>query len=840
MLKHSFCSFQIWSHWGNDKKEVRLCLRRIDNEVDSGRGSPVGRHTPSLRRKRNRIRGYEKPLWTHQEGLHPRRLAELGKFSKTEYNEYNGRTRPINNIDELAPGNHVYNNNINNHCNYEEIYNNNESNNENIIGRKKSGQKSYQCSGTGRLHSTLLSEYDDSKSYSKRSNKCCSKRESKHKGRNSENIEKLMKLILAQGATIQNQLQKLKEREEQIESLEQERHRERIEKNGRNYLLETYLGSLKDAEIPNDVEEERDDSGVLTEGGSDQMNAIKKENIEGLKQNETEPESDTNDKLFRTEHRRQSNRSADFNYSHPRQSSLRFHPKKTRSRSESRNQESKLEINLKRTLSDNSIAEGTAERKPDAESYKNLNNYLNTKDESDEIVELQKIQSQIDMWEKVFKINKKLEKEEETLVRLHIKIKKCQSENYRIAKDKDQLDEKENPEITSNHNEETKMETAHMEGTELEQSCTEIEKSLEVLKSNLDQNSKEIYQNFTRLIEEDEKVEQKRHCLSKLISDLERTKQEEDMLNEMISLRTQQSLSKEQFFSENLESSNTPIGNRCPESNNIYTLDHYMDTSIPGNYYSVPNIPANTDNNSMCSKFHYVPQPNNSNNQRIESKEGEQEELQTLKPKIVKISFEDQIQNNDSSEISQEKSTKEPVPVAVGALKSILKNRKNNYNRKLENSTLSNVYQPENNSTLSNHENNNFYNQNYTTATHSFSQRNVFLNRNNSDYSYSPQGASYYHPVQELNQSYFPLPPKCPENFNTCHLLKSPQPLPDISQTHTNIHSHSTMVKTKASVHNDTDSSTSSDTSGLCSMYSSSPTAEEHYVDRGYILDTLV
>lgn len=44
----------------------------------------------------------------------------------------------------------------------------------------------------------------------------------------TQNIERLLKLILVQGETIQNQILRLKEREDQIEELEREQHETRV------------------------------------------------------------------------------------------------------------------------------------------------------------------------------------------------------------------------------------------------------------------------------------------------------------------------------------------------------------------------------------------------------------------------------------------------------------------------------------------------------------------------------------------------------------------------------------------------------------------------------------
>ncbi|XP_059610667.1 ras association domain-containing protein 10 isoform X2 [Phlebotomus argentipes] len=77
-------------------------------------------------------------------------------------------------------------------------------------------------------------------------------------------IERLMKLILEQGETIQHQLSRLRERELEISYIEEERHRIREREHGKNYLLETYLNGLHEAD-DKEVTTGNSDSGVHTE-----------------------------------------------------------------------------------------------------------------------------------------------------------------------------------------------------------------------------------------------------------------------------------------------------------------------------------------------------------------------------------------------------------------------------------------------------------------------------------------------------------------------------------------------------------------------------------------------
>lgn len=75
-----------------------------------------------------------------------------------------------------------------------------------------------------------------------------------------------MRLVVAQGETIQTQLRRLQERESQIEQYEQQMHLLRVQNLGTDYLLHSYLkddgGEAKDEP---GSEEKSNDSGVVTE-----------------------------------------------------------------------------------------------------------------------------------------------------------------------------------------------------------------------------------------------------------------------------------------------------------------------------------------------------------------------------------------------------------------------------------------------------------------------------------------------------------------------------------------------------------------------------------------------
>ncbi|XP_035788733.1 ras association domain-containing protein 10-like [Anopheles albimanus] len=83
-----------------------------------------------------------------------------------------------------------------------------------------------------------------------------------HPKSSKTSIERLMKLILEQGDIIQQQLSKLRDRELQISTIEEERHRLREREHGKNYLLETYLKGLSEA---TETDPNALDSGITSE-----------------------------------------------------------------------------------------------------------------------------------------------------------------------------------------------------------------------------------------------------------------------------------------------------------------------------------------------------------------------------------------------------------------------------------------------------------------------------------------------------------------------------------------------------------------------------------------------
>lgn len=205
----------------------------------------------------------------------------------------------------------------------------------------------------------------------------------------TQNIERLLKLILVQGETIHHQLRRLHDRDDQIDRLEEQKHRTRVGLLGSNYLLETYLRGDED-------EDRENDSGVVTE----------------------QPSSE--------------------NTSTP-------------------------------------TGEETKEEDEDPTIEEDLQ------------AEIRDLQKRIELWEKIIKVNKKLEKEEEAVLRLSVAIKRSD-------------------------------ELGDLRG--------EINRVREVT----DKNAKELEQTTNTLSETDSKLDSRRRYLKRLLLDLEVTEGENERL----------------------------------------------------------------------------------------------------------------------------------------------------------------------------------------------------------------------------------------------------------------------------------------------------------------------
>lgn len=84
-------------------------------------------------------------------------------------------------------------------------------------------------------------------------------------------IERLMRIILAQGETIHTQLKKLQERENQIESIEQKVHDTRTRTAGKDYLLNAYLKYLPEGQGDVSCSSDRSSFGDALESIPDRL-----------------------------------------------------------------------------------------------------------------------------------------------------------------------------------------------------------------------------------------------------------------------------------------------------------------------------------------------------------------------------------------------------------------------------------------------------------------------------------------------------------------------------------------------------------------------------------------
>ncbi|KAG8315246.1 adherens junction maintenance [Homalodisca vitripennis] len=214
----------------------------------------------------------------------------------------------------------------------------------------------------------------------------------------SQNIERLLKLILVQGETIQHQLKRLHDRDDQIDHLEEQKHRTRVGLLGSNYLLETYLG-----DACREDEEKENDSGVVTE----------------------QPSSE--------------------NTSTP-------------------------------------TGEDTKEDDEDPTIEEDLE------------AEIHDLQKRIELWEKIVKVNKRLEKEEESVLRLSVAIKRS-----------DEL--------------------------------SELRGELDRVKEETERNAKELEHTANSLSETDSALDSRRRYLKKLQLDLEVTDVETERLTRVAEVR---------------------------------------------------------------------------------------------------------------------------------------------------------------------------------------------------------------------------------------------------------------------------------------------------------------
>lgn len=271
------------------------------------------------------------------------------------------------------------------------------------------------------------------------------KKLSQEDARFTENMERLMKLILAQGETIQTQLKRLQDRDDQINQIEHKMHRMRVEKLGSNYLVDTYLGDEEDES------EERDDSGITTEAGSG---------------NGSEP------------------------------GSAGVEPGCSK---DSGSSTSSCKMGYKNVSQGNVVSDDTADTD------------LCTKESPEDLQMLQDLKSEIEIWESIYKLNQKLEKEEECLVKLHVKFRRLSHEHCQMLKKSEMVAEGEsNQEVFK----------------ELEQAKAELEQIVALTA----RRSMEIEHSSFMLMEADKLLDGRYRYMRKLQGELEATDHETERL----------------------------------------------------------------------------------------------------------------------------------------------------------------------------------------------------------------------------------------------------------------------------------------------------------------------
>ncbi|KAJ8947698.1 hypothetical protein NQ318_001537 [Aromia moschata] len=243
--------------------------------------------------------------------------------------------------------------------------------------------------------------------------------------------EELLKLVLAQGEVIRKQLKKLRHSEHQIGYLEDKTHRARVRKHGSNYLLETYLKGLSEAVDPEIDDslgvDKNSDSGVMTEGDSEQSNTNNNNNNKSPR---------TTEAVFE-----------------------RFSPSSE-----------EFSKDLKDDDTSSTVSEAT-------------------------------VREQLELFEKIAKLNKRLLREEESLVRLDANLRKY---------DKNKSD------------------------------ADDVSKALTKLRTEMTKSACEMQHNEIVLEETIERLENRRHYLENLHRDLMSEDQEYEMLQALLFSSTQQ------------------------------------------------------------------------------------------------------------------------------------------------------------------------------------------------------------------------------------------------------------------------------------------------------------
>ncbi|XP_075162248.1 uncharacterized protein LOC142234922 [Haematobia irritans] len=246
--------------------------------------------------------------------------------------------------------------------------------------------------------------------------------------------ERLLKIILAQDETIQRQLSLLREKERQINKIEEEKHRKRERELGKNYLLETYLNGLDEADCELDHHQEGEeifiDDQYQSNTGNSPILSITATVASSVTTQMMASHKDTlaMDMLDNFRPRNKNGRDAKRD---KKEKKKRYHKEKstvndesTRNGQHPRDKEERL---LKQLYGDSSsthipgsvINEHDHNRNDGSGGGASDGGFADASTKAD-------MEMQILWWEKVYSINKQLQKEEEQAAKLQAKIRKHQ------------------------------------------------------------------------------------------------------------------------------------------------------------------------------------------------------------------------------------------------------------------------------------------------------------------------------------------------------------------------------------------------------------------------------
>ncbi|XP_067648130.1 serine-rich adhesin for platelets [Eurosta solidaginis] len=249
--------------------------------------------------------------------------------------------------------------------------------------------------------------------------------------------ERLLKIILAQNETINRQLVLLREKERQISKIEEEKHRARERDLGKNYLLETYLNGLDEVAVEQNVSEACTDVVLLPVSSYNEFNDVR-----------------VADKAIvgHVDHFDDGNNDVDIYIDEPP------HQRDSTTRTKTKKDITGTKI----TKSNNAGTRHSKKMKGDFTGdgggggiiMRGANNDANeptktTTDNRQPKGNEKEIEAQLFWLEKIYALNKQLQREEETLLKLHAKVRKHQVKRaYQTKREVLQQIEKLDAELT--------------------------------------------------------------------------------------------------------------------------------------------------------------------------------------------------------------------------------------------------------------------------------------------------------------------------------------------------------------------------------------------------------